>query len=84
MSRRQLLRGLAVEFTAAGLLTTIFPEINRLLLAHQLFDLEIHCNPWLWVTGSAGSAPASRAAGTLATDPLLIQPPLPMLRRGAG
>jgi putative ABC transport system permease protein len=86
-SRRQLLRSLAVEFTGAGLLAgllaTIFAEIIGLLLAHQLFDLALQFNPWLWVVGVAGSALAIGAAGTLATYPLLIQPPLPMLRRGA-
>jgi putative ABC transport system permease protein len=86
-SRGQLLRSLAVEFTGAGLLAgllaTVFAEIIGLLLAHQLFDLELRFNPWLWVIGIAGSALAIGAAGTLATYPLLIRPPLPLLRRGA-
>jgi putative ABC transport system permease protein len=84
--RRQLLRSLAVEFTGtgllAGLLASIFAEIIGLVLARQLFGLEFHFNPWLWVGGVLGSALAIGLAGTLATYPLLIRPPLQALRAG--
>jgi putative ABC transport system permease protein len=85
-SRRRLLAALAVEFTAAGLLAGLigsaFAELTGQLLARQVFDLELAFNPWLWVVGVLGSAAAIGLAGTLATWPLLVRPPLEGLRRG--
>ncbi|EGV30570.1 protein of unknown function DUF214 [Thiorhodococcus drewsii AZ1] len=83
--RRALLGSLAVEFTAAGLLAgllaSIFAEATGWLLAEQLFELEFSFNPWLWVVGVLGSGLAIGLAGTLATYPLLIRPPLQSLRQ---
>ncbi len=82
--RRQLLRSLAVEFTGAGLLAgllaSIFAELIGFILARQLFGLELHFNPWLWLGGVTASALAIGLAGTLATYPSLIRPPLQSLR----
>lgn len=84
--RGQLLKSLAVEFTAAGLLAgllaTVFAELTGLVLAEQIFGLELGFNPWLWVAGIFGSAALIGAAGTLATYPLLVRPPLRALREG--
>jgi putative ABC transport system permease protein len=83
--RGQLLGSLAVEFTAAGLLAgllaSVFAELTGLVLARELFGLTFSFNPWLWVTGVLGSGLLIGAAGTLATYPLLVRPPLQTLRR---
>jgi putative ABC transport system permease protein len=85
-NRRQLLRGLLVEFTAAGLLAgltaSIFAEITGYVLARQLFDLPFALNPWLWVFGVLGSGAAIGLAGTLGTYRALVRPPLAALRGG--
>jgi putative ABC transport system permease protein len=85
--RRQLLRGLLVEFTTAGLLAgltaSIFAEITGYVLARQLFELPFAPNPWLWVFGVLGSGVAIGLAGTLGTYRALVRPPLAALR-GAG
>jgi len=82
--RGQLLRGLAVEFTAAGLLAgllaALFAQLTGLVLARQVFGLEFGFSPELWLTGVLGSALLLGAAGTLATYPLLVRPPLRALR----
>ncbi len=83
--RRALLGSLAVEFTSAGLLAgllaSLFAELTGWLLADQLFGLEFQFNPLLWITGVLGSGLLIGLAGTLATYPLLIRPPLQTLRR---
>nr|WP_242482227.1 FtsX-like permease family protein [Thiocystis violacea] len=82
--RRALLGSLAVEFAGAGLLAgllaTIFAQATGYILAEQLFELEFSPNPALWAVGVLGSALLIGLAGTLATYPLLIQPPLKTLR----
>ena len=86
VGRRTLLASLAVEFAAAGLLAgllaSIFAELIGYLLADQLFGLAFRFNPWLWVIGVGGSSLLIGVAGSLATYPLLIRPPLQTLRRG--
>ena len=85
-SRRSLLAALAVEFTVtgllAGLLGSAFAELTAWLLAGQVFDLEFAFNARLWALGVLGSATLIGLAGTLATYPLLVRPPLEGLRRG--
>ncbi len=84
--RHQLLRGLLVEFTVAGLLAgltaSIFAEVTGYVLARQLFDLPFTLNPWLWVFGVLGSGVAIGLAGTLGTYRALVRPPLAALRAG--
>jgi len=84
--RRKLLWSLAVEFAGAGLLAgllaTVFAQATGYLLASELFGLELSFNPWLWVMGLLGSGLLIGLAGTLATYPLLVRPPLQALRRG--
>ena len=86
-NRRQLLRGLLVEFTAAGLLAgltaSIFAEVTGYVLAKQVFELPFEPNPWLWVFGVLGSGIAIGLAGTLGTYRALVRPPLAALRRAA-
>ena len=83
-NRRQLLRGLLVEFTAAGvlagLIASMFAEATGWVLARQLFDLPFTPNPWLWVFGVLGSGAAIGLAGTLGTYRALVRPPLAALR----
>lgn len=84
--RRTLLTSLAVEFTAvgvlAGLLASVFAEATGWLLATQLFELDFQLNPALWLVGVLGSGVVIGLAGTVATYPLLIHPPLRELRGG--
>jgi putative ABC transport system permease protein len=83
--RNRLLASLAVELTSAGLLAgllaSIFAELTGLALARELFGLDLRLNLWLWLGGVGGSALLVGLAGTLATYPLLIRPPLETLRR---
>jgi putative ABC transport system permease protein len=83
--RRQLLVAVAVEFTAlgllSGLLASLFAEVTGEVLARELFGLDFAFNPVLWLTGVVGSAVGVGIAGTLATYPLLVRPPLRALRR---
>jgi putative ABC transport system permease protein len=83
--RRALLGSLAVEFTAAGLLAgllaSVFAEVTGWLLAEQLFGLTFRFNPGLWLAGVLGPGLLIGLAGTLATYPLLVRPPLQTLRR---
>jgi len=83
-SRRQMLRSLAVEFTAAGLLAgltaSIFAELTGWVLASELLGLPFSFNPWLWLVGVLGSGLAIGLAGTLGTYRLLVRPPLAALR----
>nr|WP_207161974.1 FtsX-like permease family protein [Thiocapsa imhoffii] len=82
--RRALLTSLAVEFTAAGLiagtLASVFAGLIGWLLAEQLFGLTLTFNPSLWLFGVLGSALLIGLAGTIATYPLLIRPPLRAIR----
>jgi len=83
--RSQLLGGLAVEFTLAGvlagLIASLFAELTAFVLAEELFGLHYEGNPRLWVIGVLGSGLFIGLAGTLATYPLLLRPPLETLRR---
>jgi putative ABC transport system permease protein len=83
--RGQLLGSLAVEFTLAGLLAgiiaTLAAELTGFVLARQVFDLALTFNPWLWIGGVFGSALLIGLAGTLATYPLVVRPPLQTLRQ---
>ncbi|KAA6182568.1 FtsX-like permease family protein [Thiohalocapsa marina] len=83
--RRQLLRSLLVEFTAAGLLAgltaSLFAELTGWVLARELLGLPFHWNPWLWIIGVAGSGLLIGLAGTLGTYRVLVRPPLAALRQ---
>ena len=83
--RGALLGSLAVEFTAAGLLAgllaSVFAEATGWLLAEQVFGLEFSFNPMLWLIGVFGSGLLIGLAGTLATYPLFIRPPLQTIRQ---
>jgi len=85
--RRTLLTSLAVEFTAAGLLAgflaALFAELIGWLLAERLFGLPFGFNLRLWLIGVLGAGAFIGLAGTLATYPLLIRPPLRTLRDAA-
>ena len=74
-----------MEFTGAGLLAgllaSIFAQLTGYMLAAELFGLAFSFNPWLWVFGVLGSGLLIGLAGTLATYPLLVRPPLQMLRQ---
>ena len=83
--RRQLLGSLAVEFTLAGLLAGLIAalaaELTGYVLARQVFDLAFSFDPWLWLGSVLASGLLIGLAGTLATYPLVIRPPLATLRQ---
>lgn len=83
--RRTLLGALALEFALAGALAgalaVTFAEIIGWMLAEQVFELSFSPNPLLWIGGTLGAALLIGAAGSAATYPLLVRPPLWMLRR---
>lgn len=82
--RRVLLASLLVEFLAsgilAGVLASLFAELTGWFLAEHLFGLEFSFNLKLWLMGVLGSGLLIGVAGTMATYPLLIRPPLHTLR----
>lgn len=86
--RRPLLFGLAVEFTAtgllAGLLASVFAELTGRVLANEVFGLALAFDPWGWLLGVLVSAAFVGVVGTLSTFPLLVRPPLSELRGAAG
>ena len=83
--RRQLLRSLMIEFTAAGLLAglmaSLFAELTGQILARELLDVAFGFNPWLWLVGVVGSGVLIGLAGTLGTYGMLVRPPLQTLRQ---
>ncbi len=86
-ARGPLLGSLAVEFTLAGLIAgliaSLAAEATGFILAREVFDLELTFNPWLWLAGIFGSGLLIGLAGTLATYPLVVRPPLQTLRQAA-
>ncbi|MGD8567141.1 MAG: FtsX-like permease family protein [Gammaproteobacteria bacterium] len=83
-SRRRLLRGLAVEFVILGLLAGVLAafcaSIAGYVLARQVFDLDFHINPLLWVVGVAGGVIGVGLAGVLGTRKVLARPPLSIIK----
>lgn len=84
-SRQTLLRSLAVEFSAAGLLAgllaSLLAQFIGWLLADQLFGLAFRFDPSLWLLGVLGPGLLIGLTGTLTTYPLLVRPPLQTLMR---
>jgi putative ABC transport system permease protein len=85
MGRRRLLAGVGVEFASLGLLAGFLAATAATLigqtLAQQVFELPYDVNPWLWVLATAGAGLGIAGAGIAATYPLVVAPPLQVLRR---
>ncbi len=83
-SRRQVLAGMAVEFTVLGLLSGLLACLAAALLGYalatQVFELDYRFNPWLWLIGLSAGALGVGGAGVLGVWRLLHHPPWLVLR----
>jgi putative ABC transport system permease protein len=83
-SRAHVLKGLAAEFVALGLLAGVLAafaaSLAGLVLARQVFHLAYVASPWLWALGLAGGALGVGLFGILGARFVLSRPPLQSLR----
>jgi putative ABC transport system permease protein len=84
-SRRVVLAGVATEFVVlgmlSGLLAAIGASVGGWYLATELFNLEYHFDPTVWLVGVSAGALLVGGAGTLAARSVINQPPITTLRR---
>ncbi|MGD8309385.1 MAG: ABC transporter permease [Chromatiales bacterium] len=85
MRRRRLLAGVGVEFATLGMLAGLLGAtaaglIGRALAA-RIFELPYALDPWLWLVAAGAGAAGVAAAGMAATYPLVVAPPLQVLRQ---
>jgi putative ABC transport system permease protein len=85
-SRGTVLRGIAAEFIALGLLAGILAataaSIAGWLLATRLFNLKYGFDAGVWFFGLSAGALLVGVAGTLATRSVVTTPPATTLRQG--
>lgn len=83
--RRRIAAGLAAEFlvlgTLAGVLAAVAATCTEALLAHFVFQMEVHVDPWLWLLGPAACVMVIVPAGLLGTRGALSTPPAEVLRQ---
>jgi putative ABC transport system permease protein len=83
-SRRKILQGVAVEFTAlgglAGLLAALGATGIGYQLAERVFKLQYPISPNLWLAGLLVGAAVVGVTGTLATRRAVSEPPVTVLR----
>ena len=65
----------------SGLVASLAATLVGYVLSVQIFDLPFHINPWLWLLGIPGGALGVTLAGLAATYPLLMTPPVEVLRK---
>ena len=84
-SRGTVLRGVAAEFVALGLLSGVLAasaaSIAGWQLATRLFGLKYSFDPWLWLFGLGAGAALVGIAGTLAARSVVTAPPALTLRQ---
>jgi putative ABC transport system permease protein len=84
-SRRVVLAGVATEFVVlgmlSGLLAAIGASVGGWYLATELFNLEYHFDPTVWLIGIGAGALRVGGAGTLAARSVINQPPITTLRQ---
>ena len=84
-SRRVVLAGVATEFMVlgmlSGLLAAIGASVGGWYLATELFNLEYHFDPTVWLVGVGAGALLVGGAGTLAARSVINQPPITTLRQ---
>lgn len=85
-SRGTVLRGVAAEFVALGLLAGVLAataaSIAEYFLATELFNLKYDFDAAVWVLGLFAGALLVGLAGTLATRSVVSTPPAATLRQG--
>ena len=85
-SRGTVLRGVAAEFIALGLLAGVLAATAASLagwqLATRLFNLKYSFDPGVWLLGLGAGALLVGIAGTLATRSVVTTPPATTLRQG--
>jgi putative ABC transport system permease protein len=83
-SRGRVLGGVAVEFLAIGLLAGLLASIGASLaawyLAVNVYDLQYHFSPMLWLTGPLLGMLFVGSSGLLATWRVVTHSPLSVLR----
>ncbi len=84
--RRKIMQGLAVEFTALGMMAGLLAAFGATavgwVVAEQAFELDYGLNPWLWLAGCVAGAAVVGFCGTLATRGAVNEPPVAVLREG--
>jgi putative ABC transport system permease protein len=84
-SRRVVLKGVAAEFTAvgvlAGFLAATGATVGGWVTATELFDLEYQLDPAVWGLGLALGVLLVGGAGTLAARSVVNSPPIATLRQ---
>lgn len=85
-SRGTVLRGVATEFVALGLLAGVLAatcaSIAEYFLATRLFQLKYDFDGVVWVVGLVAGAILVGVAGTFATRSVVSTPPIATLRQG--
>ena len=83
-SRKLVLGSLLIEFCVlgcfAGILATLGSEITVFALEHEIFELDYHARPLLWLIGPVAGTLLIGAIGTLATRKVVNTPPIAVLR----
>ncbi len=83
-SRRTILQGVAVEFSAlgllAGLLAALGASLVAWLLATRVFELDYSQDPLLWLAGVVAGGAIVGVTGTLAARGAVTEPPVAVLR----
>lgn len=83
-SRKLVMGSLLIEFSAlglfAGVLATLGAEITVYGLETEIFELEYHVNPELWILGPLVGTVLIGLVGTLATRKVVNTPPTTVLR----
>jgi putative ABC transport system permease protein len=84
-SRRVVLKGVAAEFVALGLLSGLLAAIGATvggwLIATELFNLEYHFSPLVWLVGVVLGVVLVGGAGTFAARSVVNHPPIATLRQ---
>ncbi len=79
-----VLAGVATEFVAlgvlAGLLAAVGASAGGWFLATELFNLDYHFDPTVWLVGIGAGVVIVGGAGTLAARSVVNQPPISTLR----
>ena len=82
--RSVILKGVAAEFTALGLLSGLLASCGAAtiawLVANQLFELEFVPDPVLWIAGVALGTAVVGVSGTVAVRSVVNSSPVTVLR----